>query len=56
MTIGNEQRVADVIKTLEELTETRKDAQHCALILLQVQERITVILTDLVLRPEVNYG
>ena len=54
MTEGNRKRLRQLTETLKELSDGKQDAQHAALTLLIVQGNIATILTDLVLRPEVN--
>lgn len=54
MTEGNKKRLEAIAHAVTEVAKNPKDAQHAALTLLQIQERIGTVLLDLTLRPEVN--
>ena len=54
VTKGNKNRLDNVVTTLVQLAINDKDAQHSALVLLDVNTKLNTVLQDLVLRPEVN--
>lgn len=59
MTEGNRQRLQEAIEMIAVLVDNRGkrfDTQRVTLSVLDVQNKLNVVLQDLVFRPEVNEG